>query len=43
MKTKVFKRILMFCVALAVGTLAATGLIVLIPEVPEFCQNFLYF
>lgn len=33
MKTKAFKRILMFCVALAVGTLAATGFMVLIPEV----------
>ncbi|CAC5374607.1 Zinc transporter ZIP6,Zinc transporter foi,Zinc transporter ZIP10 [Mytilus coruscus] len=32
MKSKLFKRILMFCVALAVGTLAATGLLVLIPE-----------
>ncbi|CAG2227531.1 unnamed protein product [Mytilus edulis] len=32
MKNKLFKRILMFCVALAVGTLAATGLLVLIPE-----------
>ncbi|CAC5400906.1 SLC39A14 [Mytilus coruscus] len=35
MKSKLFKRILMFCVALAVGTLAATGLLVLIPEVKE--------
>jgi hypothetical protein len=33
MKSQIFKRILMFCVALAVGTLAATGLLVLIPEV----------
>ncbi|CAC5409683.1 SLC39A14 [Mytilus coruscus] len=32
MKTQLFKRILMFCVALAVGTLAATGLLVLTPE-----------
>lgn len=36
MKNKLFKRILMFCVALAVGTLAATGLLVLIPEVKYF-------
>ena len=33
MNTRIFKRLLMFCVALAVGTLAATGFIVLIPEV----------
>ncbi|XP_076114831.1 metal cation symporter ZIP14-like [Mytilus galloprovincialis] len=32
MKTQLFKRILMFCVALAVGTLGATGLLVLTPE-----------
>ncbi|KAK3085517.1 hypothetical protein FSP39_004499 [Pinctada imbricata] len=31
-KTRIFKRLLMFCVALAVGTLAATGFLVLLPE-----------
>ena len=33
MNTSAFKRILMFCVALAVGTLGSTGFLVLIPEV----------
>ena len=33
MQTRIFKRILMFCVALAVGTLGSTGFLVLIPEV----------
>lgn len=32
MNTKAFRRILMFCVALAVGTLGSTGFLVLIPE-----------
>nr|XP_022342589.1 zinc transporter ZIP14-like [Crassostrea virginica] len=32
MNTSAFKRILMFCVALAVGTLGSTGFLVLIPE-----------
>ena len=32
-KRKFFHRMLMFCVALAVGTLAGTGFLVLIPEV----------
>ncbi|XP_060063059.1 metal cation symporter ZIP14-like [Ylistrum balloti] len=32
MKTRRFQRILYFCVALAVGTLGGTGLLVLIPE-----------
>lgn len=49
MKTQLFKRILMFCVALAVGTLGATGLLVLTPEVlhiysiRNYCQcKFVY-
>lgn len=32
MKTAFFQKLLLFCVALAVGTLAATGFLVLIPE-----------
>ena len=33
MKMKIYKVVLMFMVALAVGTLAGSGLLVLIPEV----------
>ena len=37
-KRRFFHRMLMFCVALAVGTLAGTGFMVLIPEVRKLTR-----
>ena len=34
MKRKVYQRLLMFCVGLAVSAMASTGTMILLPEVP---------